>query len=144
MTLDSHAVLAMLDPGHRISKVGISNKMFEAMVTGRPCIVTEGLLMAEIVDHEECGLIVPYTNAGFRGAVERLRDDHASQHHRPTDALPADVRRVGPLMDRIQRGDLQLQGPPGGTPRTRPHPPHEQRHGGDRPSVRREGARRTP
>jgi glycosyltransferase involved in cell wall biosynthesis len=75
MTLESHAVLAMLDPAHHISKVGISNKMFEAMVTGRPCIVTEGLLMAEIVEREDCGLIVPYTNPGFRGALERLRDE---------------------------------------------------------------------
>ncbi len=77
MTLDAHAVLAMLDPAHSISRVGISNKLFEAMVTGRPCIVTEGLLMADIVRREDCGLTVPYSKAGFRGAVERLRSDPA-------------------------------------------------------------------
>jgi glycosyltransferase involved in cell wall biosynthesis len=75
MTLEAHAVHAMLDPGHRISSVGISNKMYEAMVTGRPSIVTEGLLMADIVEREKCGLTVPYTMDGFRGAVETLRDD---------------------------------------------------------------------
>src|SRR3989442_8336415 len=44
MTLDPHTVLAMLDPAHRISKVGISTKMFPSIVTGRPCIGAEGLL----------------------------------------------------------------------------------------------------
>lgn len=92
MTLESHAVLAMLDPDHRISKVGISNKMFEAMVTGRPCIVTEGLLMAEIVEREDCGLSVPYTKAGFRGAVERLRDDPALAERLGRNGLEAAKR----------------------------------------------------
>jgi len=92
MTLEAHAVLAMLDPGHRISKVGISNKMFEAMVTGRPCIVTEGLLMADIVAREDCGLVVPYTHAGFRGAVERLRDDPALAERLGRNGLEAAKR----------------------------------------------------
>ena len=112
MTLDSHAVLAMLDPGHRISKVGISNKMFEAMVTGRPCIVTEGLLMAEIVDHEECGLIVPYTNAGFRGAVERLRDDPALAERLGRNGLEAAKREYnwGAEQARLVRAYQDLAG----------------------------------
>jgi glycosyltransferase involved in cell wall biosynthesis len=75
MTLDSHAVLIMSDPKLRISKIGLSNKMFDAMVTGRPVIVTEGVPMGEIVTHEDCGIAVPYTKEGFRSAVERLRDD---------------------------------------------------------------------
>ena len=75
MTLESHAVLIMSDPQFRINKIGLSNKMFDAMATGRPVIVTQGLPMGEIVTREECGIAVPYTKEGFRSAVERLRDD---------------------------------------------------------------------
>ncbi len=75
MTLDSHAVVIMSDPRYRINQIGLSNKMFDAMVTGRPVIVTEGLPMGEIVTREQCGLAVPYEKGSFRAAVERLRDD---------------------------------------------------------------------
>lgn len=77
MTLDSHAVVIMSDPQYRINKIGLSNKMFDAMVTGRPVIVTEGLPMGQIVSREACGLAIPYTKDAFRAAVERLRDDPA-------------------------------------------------------------------
>lgn len=99
MTLDAHAVLAMLDPRHRISKVGISNKLFEAMVTGRPCIVTEGLLMADIVEREDCGLIVPYTKAGFRDGVEALRDDSARAERLGRNGLAAAQREYNWAME---------------------------------------------
>jgi len=75
MTLNSHLVLAMLDPQYRINRVAVSNKMFEAMVTGRPSINTRGLISGDIVERERCGLAVPYTEAGFQEGVARLRDD---------------------------------------------------------------------
>jgi len=76
-TLASHAVLTMFDPAHRINQVGLPNKIFEAMVTGRPSLVTQGLMMAELVEREGCGLAVPYTKEGLRDAIVRLRDDPA-------------------------------------------------------------------
>lgn len=75
LTLESHAVLTMFDPAHRINQIGLPNKIFEAMSAGRPSLVTQGLLMAQLVEREACGLAVPYTKEGFRSAVERLRDD---------------------------------------------------------------------
>ncbi len=75
MTLDAHAVLSMFDPGSRINQVGLPNKIFEAMAAGRPSIVTKGLMMADLVERERCGLAAPYTIDGFREAVARLRDD---------------------------------------------------------------------
>ena len=75
MTIASHAVLSMFDPGHRINQVGLPNKIFEAMAAGRPSIVTEGLPMADLVLREQCGLAVPYTKAGLRSALERLAGD---------------------------------------------------------------------
>ncbi|HTD80566.1 MAG TPA: glycosyltransferase, partial [Thermoplasmata archaeon] len=76
-TFASHAVLTMFDPAHRINQVGLPNKIFEAMVTGRPALVTQGLMMAELVERERCGLAVPYTKEGLRDALVRLRDDPA-------------------------------------------------------------------
>jgi len=75
MTVDSHAVLSMFDPTHRINQVGLPNKIFEAMAAGRPSITTHGLPMGDLVEEEECGLAVPYSTEGFREAVVRLRDD---------------------------------------------------------------------
>jgi len=72
MTVESHVVLSMFDPSHRINHVGLPNKIFEAMAAGRPCLVTEGLPMADLVQREECGLAVPYSKDGFRGAIEGL------------------------------------------------------------------------
>ena len=92
MTLDSHAVLIMSDPTLRLSKIGLSNKMFDAMVTGRPVIVTKGVPMGDIVTHEECGIAVPYTKEGFRSAVERLRDDPALAERMGRNGLAAAKR----------------------------------------------------
>ena len=75
LTLDAHAVLSMFDPALRINQVGMPNKIFEAMAAGRPSIVTKGLPMSDLVLRESCGLAVPYTEAGLRDAIERLRGD---------------------------------------------------------------------
>lgn len=75
MTLESHAVLSMFDPSHRINQVGVPNKIYEAMAAGRPSIVTRGLPMADIVEREQCGLAVPYTKDGLKEAIHRLVED---------------------------------------------------------------------
>lgn len=75
LTLSGHAVLSLFDPTLRINQVGFPNKIYEAMAAGRPSIVTKGLPMAALVETNECGLAVPYTVEGFRGALIRLRDD---------------------------------------------------------------------
>lgn len=92
MTLEAHAVLCMFDPSHRINQVGLPNKVFEAMATGRPVIVTAGLSMAKLVEQEECGLAVPYTKAGLRNALERLRDDPALAERLGRNGLAAAQR----------------------------------------------------
>lgn len=75
MTVEAHAVLSMFDPAQRINQVGLPNKIFEAMAAGRPSIVTDGLPMGSIVAREQCGLGVPYTKEGLKGAVLRLEMD---------------------------------------------------------------------
>ncbi len=77
MTLESHAVLSMFDPVLRINQVGMPNKIFEAMAAGRPCLVTQGLAMSDLVVREDCGIAVPYTPEGLRDGIQRLRDNPA-------------------------------------------------------------------
>lgn len=75
MTVESHAVLSMLDPTYRINQVGLPNKIFEAMAAGRPSLNTKGLPGGDLVEREQCGLAVAYTKDGFREGIERLRND---------------------------------------------------------------------
>jgi glycosyltransferase involved in cell wall biosynthesis len=88
----SHAVLSMFDPGLWINQMGMPNKIFEAMAAGRPSIVADGMLMADIVRKEECGVVVPYTEEGFREAVVRLRDDPALAERLGRNGLAAAER----------------------------------------------------
>jgi len=74
-TIASHVVLSMFDPRQRINRVGLPNKIFEAMAAGRPVLVSAGLPMASLVEREGCGLAVPYSRAGFVNAVQRLQRD---------------------------------------------------------------------
>jgi len=91
-TLECHAVLSMFDPQYRINQVGLPNKIFEAMAAGRPSIVTEGLPMAGLVEREGCGIAVPYTRDGFRGAIRRLRDEPALAERLGRNGLAAAQR----------------------------------------------------
>jgi glycosyltransferase involved in cell wall biosynthesis len=75
LTKESHAVFCMFDPEKRINQVGTPNKIFEAMAMGKPSIVTKGILSGDIVEKENCGLAVEYSEDSLREAIERLRDD---------------------------------------------------------------------
>jgi len=92
MTVDAHAVLCMFDPAYRINQVGLPNKIFEAMAAGRPCLVTEGLAMADLVVKEECGLTVEYTKAGFLRAVKQLIEEPALAERLGRNGLAAAKR----------------------------------------------------
>ena len=56
------------DPNIPATKYVLPNKLFEAMMCGKPIIVTEDSAAAEIVRKEQCGLVVNY------GAIDELRD----------------------------------------------------------------------
>lgn len=74
-TLEGHAILCLFDPSHRINQVGSPNKMYEAMVTGRPIIVSKGTFSGTFVERHGYGVAIDYDAASLRAAVERLRDD---------------------------------------------------------------------
>lgn len=73
-TFDCDVVLCMLDPSNKNNQVGLPNKIFEAMLTGRPVIVTRGLYCSELVEQEKCGVTIDYDFNAVVGAVHALRD----------------------------------------------------------------------
>ncbi len=75
LTLKADAVLAPFDPGHRLTRVGLPNKVFEAMATGRPIIVTDGTYLAEFTKEHDVGIVVEHSAEGVREGLRRLRDD---------------------------------------------------------------------
>lgn len=57
---NSDLLFALYDPENRNNKLASPNKLFEAMMCGKPIIVNEGVATADKVREENCGLVVPY------------------------------------------------------------------------------------
>ena len=58
----SDVLFCMFDPTSEIHRVGLPNKVFEAMSIGRPIMVTKGLYYSKcFVEKENCGVSIPYT-----------------------------------------------------------------------------------
>ena len=74
-TLQSNAVICIIDDSHPSTKVGITTKLFDAMVCGRPIIVSENIHSAELVKRHNCGLVVSYNSKALSEAIIKLRDD---------------------------------------------------------------------
>jgi glycosyltransferase involved in cell wall biosynthesis len=74
-TLACNTILCMLDPGEKNNQVGLPNKIFEAMLTGRPVIVTKGLYYSNLVETERCGVSVAYDFEEVKKSIIMLRDN---------------------------------------------------------------------
>jgi glycosyltransferase involved in cell wall biosynthesis len=74
-TMQCNVILCMLDPSDRNNQVGLPNKIFEAMLTGRPVIVTKGLYYSKLVESEKCGISVDYDFEEVKKSILMLRDD---------------------------------------------------------------------
>ncbi|MCX6666452.1 MAG: glycosyltransferase family 4 protein [Euryarchaeota archaeon] len=74
-TKEAHAIVCLFDPSNKLNRIGSPNKLFEAMVTGRPIIVTKGTHAGNIVEKERCGLAIEYSEKALTEAVQLLRDN---------------------------------------------------------------------
>jgi len=75
-TLEADILFRLSDPKIPKTKYESPNKLFEAMMCGKPIIVSDGSSMADIVREENCGLVVPYGDAGeIRKAILKLKDN---------------------------------------------------------------------
>jgi glycosyltransferase involved in cell wall biosynthesis len=76
-TLESNAIICMFNPNDKNNQVGLPNKVFEAMVTGRPIIVTQGLYLSEFVQKNNCGVTVENNAKSITATILNLRDNPA-------------------------------------------------------------------
>jgi glycosyltransferase involved in cell wall biosynthesis len=81
-TLESDLLFALYDPDVPNNRYASPNKLFEAMMSGKPILVSDETAMAEIVREEDCGLVVPYGDIGaIKHAICTLKNDPALCKH---------------------------------------------------------------
>ncbi len=72
-TASADAVPALYDPAIPNNRLASPNKVFEAMMLGKPVIVSDGTSLADLVRTEGFGIVVPYGDtASLRESIERL------------------------------------------------------------------------
>jgi glycosyltransferase involved in cell wall biosynthesis len=75
-TLNSDCIIALYDPVIPNNHYASPNKLFEAMMCGKPIIVNDGTSMADTVRKENCGLIVLYADIiAIKHAILTLKED---------------------------------------------------------------------
>ena len=73
---DCDLLFALYDPSNKNNKLASPNKLFEAMMCGKPIIVNEGVATADKVREEKCGLVVPYGDCeALKEAVLLLKNN---------------------------------------------------------------------
>ena len=75
LTRRADATFVLVDPRNRNNRHTVFNKQFEAMLCGRPIIVTKGTFAAEMTEKYKCGLTVDYDEKSIREAIITLRDN---------------------------------------------------------------------
>jgi glycosyltransferase involved in cell wall biosynthesis len=76
-TMESDVIFAFYDPTISNSRYASPNKLFEAMMCGKPIIMNSEIAASEIVLREKCGIIVPYGDIEkIKDAIVMLKDDY--------------------------------------------------------------------
>jgi len=75
-TLDADVIFGFYDPRIPNNRLASPNKLFEAMMCATPIIVNKETTMADLVEEENCGVVVPYFDIdALKAALNRLRND---------------------------------------------------------------------
>lgn len=64
-------IVILHNPMNRCERIGIPNKLFEAMAAGIPVIVSKGTIIEKIVREERCGIAIEYCNE--KELIEAIR-----------------------------------------------------------------------
>ena len=86
-TRAADVVYSLLDPTKRLFRLAAPNKLFEALVAGRPILVTRGTWAADEVVAADCGLEVEYSKDALRAAIRALQADPAARERMGRNAL---------------------------------------------------------
>lgn len=73
-TQTAHLVACLFDPEDPLTRIGLPNKVFEAMATGRPTLATTGTYLGTFVTDRRIGAAVRPEPDAIRAQVEGLRD----------------------------------------------------------------------
>lgn len=73
-TLAADAVVCLTNPADPNNSIATANKLFEAMVTGRPILVSKGTYLEELTERLGVGLSTEHTREGVREGIVWLRD----------------------------------------------------------------------
>ncbi|HVL49793.1 MAG TPA: glycosyltransferase family 4 protein [Candidatus Thermoplasmatota archaeon] len=69
-------LVAFYDPASPNNRLASPNKLYEAMMLGKPLVTNDGTLAAARVRHHDAGLVVPFGDAASLGAaLDRLMRD---------------------------------------------------------------------
>jgi len=74
-SLKADLLFALYDTNIPNNKYASPNKLFEAMMCGKPILVNKGTAMADLVYKKKCGLIVDYNPEDIKKAIKLLKDD---------------------------------------------------------------------
>lgn len=79
-TLGSDILFRFSDPKLPVSKNLSPNKLFEAMMCGKPIIVNSEIAASKIVQKENCGIVVPYGNVeAIKESIVKLKNSELRQ-----------------------------------------------------------------
>jgi glycosyltransferase involved in cell wall biosynthesis len=93
LTKKADAVFCMFDPADPNSEIGTPNKLFEAMVCGRPIICTKGTYSGALTEQEKVGLAVEYTEEALKQAIIKLQDDPELRDRLGRNAIRAAITK---------------------------------------------------
>lgn len=86
-TRAADVVHGLLDPSMRLFRLAAPNKFFEALVAGRPIVVSKGTWVGHEVEAADCGLAVEFTKPALREALRLLASDSAARERMGRNAL---------------------------------------------------------
>ena len=69
------ATFILVDPSNSNSRTTVFNKQFEAMVCGRPIMITKGTYAGRMTEELGWGLTIAHNEDSIRKAIEELRDN---------------------------------------------------------------------
>ena len=86
-TRAADVVHGMLDPSMRLFRLAAPNKFYEALVAGRPIVVSKGTWVGDEVEAAGCGVAVDFTKEALRDALRALATDPAARERMGRNAL---------------------------------------------------------
>jgi glycosyltransferase involved in cell wall biosynthesis len=93
LTAKADAIVSIFNPGNPNGMLATPNKLFEAMVCGRPIICPGGTYCAEITEREESGLAIEYSEEALKEVIIELRDSPELREKLGKNALRAAITK---------------------------------------------------